>query len=278
MNELFALLQRLLPQHALSRFGGMLAGSRRTWISRPLIHTFARVYGVDMSEAERSGLDDYATFNDFFTRRLRSDARPLDADPSALLCPADGAVSQAGTLNGDLLLQAKGHRYSLNALAGGPHCGPEDFVGGSFATIYLAPRDYHRVHLPAGGTLTATTAVPGALFSVNARTEAAVTNLFCRNERLACRFETGHGPLLLVLVGAMIVASIDMVWGGPASPYRQVRHDRWSYDGERGAEIGRFLLGSTVIVCTPPGRVAWLDDLRPGTRVRMGQKLGTFTD
>lgn len=275
MNELFALLQRLLPQHALSRLAGRLASSRRPWLRKPFVHGFARFYGVDMTEAERPALDDYPTFNEFFTRRLRAGARPLDPDPRALLCPADGVISQAGMLDEDRLLQAKGTHYRLDALAGS-HCGAADFRGGAFATIYLAPRDYHRVHVPARGMLTATSAIPGALFSVNARTEAAVTDLFCRNERLVCRLETDHGPLLVVLVGALIVASIETVWGGAPSPYRQLRHDRWQRPLERGHELGRFLLGSTVIVCSAPGRVEWIGGLAPGTRVRMGQRLGTF--
>jgi len=274
VNELFAILQRLLPQHALSRLAGRLAEARTPWLRRGLIRVFARTYGVDMSEAERSDLDAYDSFNDFFTRALRPDARPLAADPDALLCPADGTISQAGHLDGDRLLQAKGTHYRLDALVGPDHAA--DFYGGSFATVYLAPRDYHRVHLPAAGTLTATTAIPGALFSVNARTEAAVTDLFCRNERLVCRFQTAHGAMLVVLVGAMIVASIETVWSGPASPYRrETRHD-WQQPFERGAEIGRFLLGSTVIVCCEPGRVRWDEHLVPGRQVRMGEQLGRF--
>jgi phosphatidylserine decarboxylase len=276
VNELFAVLQRLLPQHALSRLGGRLAVSRQPWIRKTFVHGFARYYQVDMTEAERSELDDYSSFNEFFTRRLRADARPLDPDPRALLSPADGTISQAGVLDDDLLLQAKGTRYRLDALTGGSHCRADDFRGGSFATIYLAPRDYHRVHVPASGTLTATSAIPGALFSVNARTEAAVTDLFCRNERLVCRLETAHGPMLVVLVGALIVASIETVWGGPPSPYRQLRHDAWRQPVARGAELGRFLLGSTVIVCCARGRVDWISGLVPGARVRMGQRLGTF--
>ncbi len=276
MNELFAALQRLLPQHALSRLTGRLAASTAGWIRKPFVHGFARVYGVDLSEAERTSLDDFATFNDFFTRALRADARPLDPDPLAVLSPADGTVSQAGQIDGDRLLQAKGTSYRLDSLTGGSHVGAKEFHGGSFATVYLAPRDYHRVHLPAAGSLTATSALPGALFSVNARTEAAVSDLFCRNERLACRFETAQGAMLVVLVGALIVASIDTRWDGPESPYRSFRHDRWDLAFERGAEIGRFLLGSTVIVCFEPGRVRWDDAIRSGQRVRVGQRLGRF--
>jgi phosphatidylserine decarboxylase len=274
VNELFAMLQRLLPQHALSRLAGRLAEARTPWLRRALIRTFTRTYGVDLAEAERADPEDYETFNDFFTRALRPGARPLAEDPEALLCPADGTISQAGPLDGDRLLQAKGTHYRLDSLVGAEHAA--DFHGGSFATVYLAPRDYHRVHLPAAGTLTATTAIPGALFSVNARTEAAVADLFCRNERLVCRFDTAHGGLLVVLVGAMIVASIETVWGGPASPYHREVRNQWQQPFPRGAEIGRFLLGSTVIVCCEPGRVRWEEHLVPGQQVRVGEQLGRF--
>jgi phosphatidylserine decarboxylase len=273
MNELFAMLQRLLPQHGLSRLTGRLANSQATWIRKPFVHGFARAYGVDMSEAEYADLDHYDCFNDFFTRALKPGARPLDPDPAALLSPADGMVSQVGTLDGERLLQAKGTSYRLSALIADSD---RAFDGGSFATIYLAPRDYHRVHMPTTGTLTSTTAIPGALFSVNARTEAAISDLFCRNERLVCRFDTEHGAMLVVLVGAMIVASIETVWGGPASPYQRLHSQQWQHPLERGAEMGRFLLGSTVIVCCEPGRVAWERTIQPGHRVRMGQRLGHF--
>ncbi|MFU8814133.1 MAG: archaetidylserine decarboxylase [Pseudomonadales bacterium] len=273
MNELFALLQRLLPQHAVSRLVGLLASTSNPLIRRAFIHGFARAYGVDMSEAERPSLDDYRTFNDFFTRALKPEARPLDPEPASLVSPADGVISQAGSLQGDRLLQAKGTSYSLRSLVG---AGAERFHDGDFVTIYLAPRDYHRVHLPAAGTLTATTAIPGALFSVNARTEAAVSDLFCRNERLVCRFETAHGGMLVVLVGALIVASIDTVWGGPSSPYQREQQHCWNQRFAKGAEIGRFLVGSTVIVCCEPGRLRLDDATRRGRVVRMGQRLGSF--
>jgi phosphatidylserine decarboxylase len=273
VNELFALLQRLLPQHAVSRLAGRIADSQASWIRKPFVHGFARYYGVDMTQAACSALDDYRCFNDFFTRRLRPGVRPIDPDPRALVSPADGVISQAGALDGDRLLQAKGSSYRLDSLIAG---GGQEFHGGSFVTIYLAPRDYHRVHLPAPGTLTATTAIPGALFSVNARTETAVSDLFCRNERLVCRFETAHGAMLVVLVGALIVASIDTVWLGPRSPYRRLERNQWCESFPGGAEIGRFLLGSTVIVCCQPGRLRWEDRVRAGTRVHVGERLGRF--
>lgn len=271
MSRLFAGLQRLLPHHALSRAVGQLARSRHAWVRRPFIHAFARAYGVNMTEAERSDLNDYENFNDFFTRALRADARPLDPDPLALLCPVDGTISQAGPIREDRLLQAKGHSYTLRSLSG-RDC-PE-LEGGTFVTVYLAPGDYHRIHLPAAGRLVATTAIPGALFSVNGRTEAAVTDLFCRNERLVCWFATDFGPMLVVLVGALIVASIETVWEDAESPYRREQRHRWDLDFPRGAEIGRFLLGSTVIVCCPPGALTLQPGLAHGQRVRMGERLG----
>lgn len=271
MSDWFTLMQRLLPQHRLSRWLGYGARARTPWLRRALVRTFVRHYGVDLTEAEHSDADAYQSFNDFFTRALAPGARPLDPNPAALLCPADGTVSQAGTIDGDRLLQAKGTAYRLSSLLGEE---ARAFHGGSFLTVYLAPGDYHRVHLPTAGTLRRTTAIPGALFSVNARTEASVTDLFCRNERLVCWFDTAHGQMAVVLVGALVVASIDTVWDGPASPYRQLRRDVWSLPFERGAEIGRFLVGSTVIVCCEPGRLRIDDHVRRGARVRMGQAVG----
>jgi phosphatidylserine decarboxylase len=273
MSQWFAALQRLLPHHALSRLTGTLAQSEQGWIRRPFIHGFARAYAVNMAEAEREQLDDYASFNDFFTRALKPDARPLDPDPLALLCPADGVVSQAGRIDAGLLLQAKGNNYRLSSLIGRD---APSFTGGQFVTVYLAPRDYHRVHLPVAGRLVQTRAIPGELFSVNARTEAAVTDLFCRNERLVCEFETDWGRMLVILVGALIVASIETVWSGPASPYRREQTGEHDLPLARGAEIGRFLLGSTVIVCLEPGRMQLDAELGHGQAVRMGQRIGAL--
>jgi phosphatidylserine decarboxylase len=273
MSQAFAAFQRLLPQHRLSRLVGYFANSQARWIRRPFIHGFARAYGITLEEALRGELDDYSSFNDFFTRALKPDARPLAKDPAAILCPADGKISQAGIIEDGRLLQAKGHQYSLRALVGED---AGEFSGGSFATVYLAPHNYHRVHLPVSGTLVRTTAIPGELFSVNSRTEAAIDNLFARNERLVCRFETDHGAMLVVLVGALIVASIETVWPGPASPYRRLEHTHLRESLQRGDEIGRFLLGSTVIVCFQPGRAQLAADVRTGAAVQMGRSLGTL--
>ncbi len=271
----FPALQRLLPQHGLSRLAGRFARSQTPWIRRTLIQTFYRAYNVDLSEAVRSSTDDYNSFNDFFTRELHADARPVPSDPLAVLCPADGSISQAGYLDDDKLLQAKGTSYSLRSLTGSDL---PRFHGGAFATVYLAPRDYHRVHIPITAGLVRTTAIPGELFSVNAKTEAAISDLFCRNERLVCHFESAHGDMLVILVGALIVASIETVWSSPRSPYRSVIHNDCGLRFERGSEIGRFLLGSTVIVCFEPDRVELDATLQPGTKVRMGQSIGQLID
>ena len=269
--DAFAMLQQALPKHALSRALGALAASERPAVAQPFIRAFAAAYRIDLGEAERTSFKDYRSFNDFFTRALRANARPLPSDPDAIVCPADGTVSQAGTLVDGQLLQAKGQRYPLDRLLG--RAAPR-YAGGDFATIYLAPSNYHRVHLPIAGELQRTTALPGALFSVNARTEAHVRELFCRNERLVCEFETALGGLVVVLVGALIVASIETVWGGTRSPYRQRVDQSWSLTLPRGAEIGRFLLGSTVIVCTEPGRMRLDPALTAGRVVRMGEAIG----
>lgn len=272
-------LQRLVPQKLLSRL--VLAATR--WRLRPwkdlLIRTIARVYRIDVGEAASSNLADYPHFNAFFTRALKPGARLLDPDPAAVLMPADGRISQLGTLVGDTILQAKGHDYSATELLGDAALAAP-FVDGRFATIYLSPRDYHRVHMPLAGRLRETLHVPGALFSVSPGTVAEVPALFARNERLVCLFDTDHGPLALVLVGAMLVSGIETVWGGvEVPPYATtvVRRDfggvRPSVDLGRGAELGRFNMGSTVIVLIP--KDFSLDPLlRAEHPVRMGQRLG----
>jgi phosphatidylserine decarboxylase len=272
MSGFFLGLQKVLPQHGLSRLVGWLAQSQIPVIRRSFIHLFAKAYDISLADAERKGLDDYHSFNDFFTRALADGARPLPAQHNALACPVDGTVSQIGRIQSDLLMQAKGHQYTLNSLAGTTGKGFED---GDFCTIYLAPSNYHRIHLPCDGTLVETRAIPGALFSVNAVTEGGIPGLFCRNERLVCRFDTEHGPMLLVLVGALIVASIETVWAGPASPYRKEIVTQHEQHFKRGDEIGRFLLGSTVICCFAKDAVTLAEHLDAGTGVRLGETVGS---
>ena len=271
--SVFVGLQKLLPQHLLSRAAGRLAASEVPWIRTPLVRAFARAYGVDMATAARADLASYRSFNDFFARELAPGARPIASAPGAIASPADGAVSQTGVIEDHQLLQAKGIRYSFSELA--DVCASATFDGGPFVTVYLSPSDYHRVHLPVAGRLVRTVAIPGKLFSVNAATEAEVEGLFAVNERLVCEFETEHGRMLVILVGALIVASITTVWEGPRSPYRErtvTAHDRAF---ERGDEIGGFLLGSSVVLAFEKGRAHLADTLTAGAVVRMGEPIGT---
>ena len=268
----FAGFQRLLPQHALTRAIGRLAACESPWIKRPFIDIFSALYSVDLSEAARTNRADYRSFNDFFTRALRPEARPLPDDPLAIACPADGTISQSAPIQANSLLQAKGTHYSLDSLAGDLG---EGLDGGRFAVIYLAPRNYHRAHAPSAGILTAARAIPGALFAVNAATESAVSGLFCRNQRLICRLRTDRGDLLIVLIGALIVGCIATPWPGPKTPYRRIETCRPGISLNRGQELGRFQLGSTVILCTPP-KTAELNELLPGRPVRMGEPIGRW--
>ena len=267
----FVNLQRVLPQHLLSRTVGLFAASRVPFISSPFIRLFARSYDVNMAEADRSDPGDYASFNDFFTRTLRPGARPFPADSRSLLCPADGVISQVGRIEDGTLLQAKGIRYSFAALGG--EAATAEFEGGQFLTVYLAPRDYHRVHLPIAGELRQSVAIPGTLFSVNGHTEGEIEGLFCRNERLVMSFSTEVGRMLVIMVGAMIVASIETSWPGPRSPYRKKIVREHGIGFARGDEVGRFLLGSTVILAFERDAVRLEDKLTAGRPVRMGETI-----
>jgi phosphatidylserine decarboxylase len=282
LDRLSALLQALLPQHTLARVVYVLARARTRWLKNLLIRAFVRAFAVDLGDAEHTEPTAYPTFNAFFTRALRPAARPLPASPELLACPVDGTVSQAGEIDGDRLFQAKGQRYALRALLADDAALAAQFGDGSFATIYLAPHNYHRIHMPAAGTLREMIYVPGRLYSVNAGTERAIAGLFARNERVLCLFDTAAGPLAVVLVGALIVGSMQTAWHGEvrAAP-RQIR--RWSYAEPRpqlgrGAELGRFNVGSTVILLYGPGRVQWDPAIRAGAPVRLGQVLGRCSD
>lgn len=264
----FAALQYALPKRAISRVAGWAACSENRLVAKPLIRAFARHYRVDLDEAATPGLDGYRSFNAFFTRALRADARPMPDAPDAVVSPADGYLSQFGRIADGGILQAKGRDFSASSLLADRTLA-EFCDGGTFFTIYLSPRDYHRVHAPAAATLLRTIEVPGRLFSVDDRTAQAVPGLFARNERLVCVFD----EFVLVLVGALIVASIETVWDGPESPYTTLRMRAASGRFDRGAEIGRFLLGSTVIVLFPPGAVSLREGLTAGMPVRMGEPL-----
>ncbi|WP_202388804.1 archaetidylserine decarboxylase [Pontixanthobacter aquaemixtae] len=272
-----------MPQHLLSRLAGAIARSERPWLRDRLIRRFAKAYNVDMDQAERP-LGDYRNFNDFFTRALKPGMRPLADGGTDVLCPADGAVSQIGLIADGRIVQAKGQSYTAAELLGGDDALAKRFEGGSFITIYLSPSDYHRVHMPVDGTLQQTAYIPGDLFSVNTVTAENVPRLFSRNERLSSVFDTPLGAMASVMVGAMIVASIETVWGGLVKPH-QKQIVRTSFgQGEKAApqlragdEMGRFLLGSTVILLFEPGKVQWADDLKPLSVVRMGQSLGRIS-
>jgi phosphatidylserine decarboxylase len=245
-TALFILFQHLVPQHVLSRLVGMLAASETPWLKNWLIRRFIARFGVDMREAAEPDASRYPSFNAFFTRELRDGIRPLDADPRAVLCPADGSVSALGTIDGDSIFQAKGRSFALTSLLGGDLARAAPFIGGSFATIYLSPRDYHRVHAPLGATLREMIYVPGKLFSVNQATAEHIDNLFARNERVVCLFDTNAGPMAVVLVGAMIVAAIETVWAGQVAPasggidVSDYRSARPTVRIDRGGELGRF--------------------------------------
>lgn len=276
MSAAFIALQHVLPQHALSRLAGRIAASETPWLRDALIRRFVAAYGVDLAEAAR-GIGQFASFNDFFTRELKPGARPLADTARFILSPADGAVSQVGPVSAGRIIQAKGRDYSVAEILG---CGTEEaarFEGGSFITIYLSPKDYHRVHMPAAGTLAATSYIPGELFSVNTATSAGVDRLFARNERLACRFDGPDGHFASIMVGAMIVAGIDTVWPSTFRIHARapVREDfaGAGHAFAAGDEMGRFYLGSTVVLLFEPGRVVWNEALAPGTPLRMGQAI-----
>ncbi len=277
MSSPFILLQRALPHHAVSRLAGKFASSETPWLRDRLIRRFIETYDVDMSQAARS-VDQFTSFNDFFTRELKPGARPLADAGAFILSPADGAISQIGTIKRGEIFQAKGRAFTARQLLGGDAEAAERYEGGSFATIYLSPRDYHRVHMPAAGTLRSTTYVPGDLFSVNQVTAENVDGLFARNERLACQFEGPVGHFASVMVGAMIVAGIETVWSGRVEAHapKLVHEDFSARDVSLagGDEMGRFFLGSTVVLLFEPGRVAWRDELAAASTVRMGEAIG----
>lgn len=275
-ERLFVLSQTLLPKQALTALAGVIARWQGGAATTAIIRRFVRRYGVEMAEAADPDIRHYASFNDFFTRALRPGVRPL-AD-AAFVCPVDGAISQCGAIAGDRILQAKGHDYTATALLGGDAELAARFEGGHFATLYLSPKDYHRIHMPAAGRLLRMIHVPGSLFSVNPSTARAVPGLFARNERVVCLFEGERGPFAMVLVGATIVGSMATVWHGVVNPPRPGRLREWRYDGQRielarGAEMGRFLLGSTVVLLWPQGPLRFHPGWFAGAPVRVGQGM-----
>ena len=278
-------LQHLLPKQALTSLAGVLAGARGGAATTAAIRAFVQRYGVNMAEAAEPDIAAYATFNEFFTRALKPGVRPVaQAD---LICPVDGAISQFGAIDGDRIFQAKGHHYTTQALVGGDGALAAHFHGGLFATLYLSPRDYHRIHMPCAGRLLRMIHVPGDLFSVNPATAQGVPGLFARNERVVCVFDGEAGPWVLVLVGATIVGSMATVWHGVVNPPRTGRVREWAYHDQdirlaQGQEMGRFLLGSTVVMLFPrPSeggtRLAFNPAWAPGLPIRLGQVMATRT-
>ena len=273
-----AWLQYLLPKEAITQFGSHIANARAGAITRAIICWFIKRYGVDMNEAADPQVESYASFNLFFTRALRQGARPLANAP--WICPVDGAISQCGTIERDQIFQAKGHHYPTRALVGGDAQLATRFDDGAFATLYLSPKDYHRIHMPVRGTLKRMLYVPGDLFSVNAATARMIPGLFARNERVVCEFDSAHGPFVLVLVGAAIVGSMATVWHGVVNPPRLGKVREWRYEGdavvlEQGAEMGRFLLGSTVVMLFPKDALRFNPEWVPERVIRMGEAMGS---
>ncbi|MDF2495408.1 archaetidylserine decarboxylase [Sphingomonas sp.] len=277
-DRLKVLLQYALPKQGLTTLAGRVAGMKGGTVTTRLIRLFAARYGVDMSEAENPDLASYTTFNDFFTRALRAGVRPMaDAD---FVSPVDGAISQFGAIDDHHIVQAKGHRFTTTQLVGGDAALAAEFRHGSFANLYLSPKDYHRLHMPCEGRLRRMIYVPGALFSVNPVTARGVPNLFARNERVVCVFESrDHGVFVMVLVGATIVGSMATAWHGVVNPKRNNTVSEWRYDDQqivlkKGEEMGRFLLGSTIVMLFQQDTVVFDEDWAPERPVRLGEAMG----
>tara|TARA_R100000935_G_scaffold360_2_gene1120 strand:- start:8 stop:841 length:834 start_codon:yes stop_codon:yes gene_type:complete len=273
--NVFTTLQQFVPQQKISKVAGRLAASRHPWVKRTFIRSFAKAYDVSLDEYERQSLNAYESFNDFFTRELQDDARAIDATVNGIASPADGMISQLGQIHDHKLLQAKGRDYDIGQLLADSADG-DYFADGSFATVYLAPSNYHRVHMPFDGTLTQTRYVPGTLFSVNNTTAANVPDLFARNERLVCLFDTAYGKAAVIMVGAMIVAGIETVATGKIIRTDDIQEADHDMSLKKGDELGRFYLGSTAIVVLPKAaKTDWQDTMKHGSTVQMGQLLGS---
>ncbi|WP_029414252.1 archaetidylserine decarboxylase [Acidovorax radicis] len=279
-DRLAVLPQYLMPKQALTTLAGKFASARLGSLTTSVIRRFVARYNVNMAEAANPDITSYASFNDFFTRALRPGARPLAT--ADLICPVDGAISQLGPIAKDQVFQAKGHTYSTTALVGGDAAAAARFDNGHFATLYLSPRDYHRIHMPCAGELTRMVHVPGDLFSVNPTTARGVPGLFARNERVVCFFESAQGPFVLVLVGATIVGSMATVWHGQVNPPRTGTLRQWDYaKGQvslrQGEEMGRFLLGSTVVMLFPAGPLQFNPQWAPTRPIQLGEAMAQHT-
>ena len=275
-DRLAVLPQYLLPKLALTNLAGRVAGARGGALTTRLIRWFVGRYGVNIAEALNADIASYASFNEFFTRPLRPDARPLA--PADYICPVDGRISQFGAIHDDQIYQAKGHNFTTTALLGGDRQLAARFQHGSFANLYLSPKDYHRIHMPCDGRLTRMIYIPGELFSVNPTTARGIPGLFARNERVVCVFDTEAGPFVMTLVGATIVGSMATVWHGVVNPPRSKDIREWRYEDQdirlnKGDELGRFLLGSTVVMLFPKDVLEFNTEWRPAGAVRLGQMM-----
>jgi len=279
MSKLKVLTQYILPKQALTVLAGKLAQAQAGKLTTAVIRWFVKRYQVNMSEAAQSDISHYKSFNEFFTRPLKTGARPLaKAD---FICPVDGAISQFGDIKADQIFQAKGHQYSTLAMLAGDRGLAEKFQDGHFATLYLSPKDYHRIHMPCAATLKSMTYVPGDLFSVNPLTAQNVPGLFARNERVICEFDSSHGTFVLILVGATIVGSMATTWHGVINPPRVGRVTTWTYEDhhiqfEQGEEMGRFLLGSTVVMLFPKNTLKFNQAWAPAKAIQLGERMATI--
>ncbi|NNH38282.1 archaetidylserine decarboxylase [Acinetobacter terrae] len=272
-KQLFIQAQRVVPQHQLSRVVGKLAASENPIVKNTVIQAFKAQYGIDMSIAEQGDALKYKSFNEFFTRSLKEGVREIDANPNSVVSPADGAISQLGKIEDGDIFQAKGQSFSVEKLIADPQLA-EPFKNGQFATVYLSPKDYHRVHMPFAGTLTETLYVPGELFSVNQTTAENIPGLFARNERMVCLFDTELGRMAVVLVGAMIVAGIETVATGKVKPTGRLELNQHNLFLEKGAELGRFYLGSTAVILFEQDKMQWDAAFKANSTVVMGEALG----
>ncbi|HEX8604967.1 MAG TPA: archaetidylserine decarboxylase [Pseudoduganella sp.] len=278
-DRLAVLPQYLLPKGALTNFAGRVAGAKGGAMTTRLIRWFVGKYDVNMAEAANPDIASYHSFNEFFTRALKPGVRPIADVP--LVCPVDGRISQFGAIEDDQIFQAKGHSFTTTALVGGDRALADRFRHGSFANLYLSPRDYHRIHMPCDGRLTRMIYIPGSLFSVNPTTARGIPGLFARNERVVCVFDTAHGPFVMTLVGATIVGSMATVWHGVVNPPRQQNICDWTYADrdivlKKGEELGRFLLGSTVVMLFPKDSLAFNPAWQPAGAVRLGEPMATL--
>ncbi|NNH34452.1 phosphatidylserine decarboxylase [Acinetobacter sp. NIPH 2377] len=272
-KQIFIQAQRVVPQHQLSRVVGKLAASENPIVKNTVIQAFKAQYGIDMSIAEQSNALKYKSFNEFFTRSLKDGVRAIDSSPNSIVSPADGAISQLGKIEDGDIFQAKGQSFSVEKLIADPQLA-EPFKNGQFATVYLSPKDYHRVHMPFAGTLTETLYVPGELFSVNQTTAENIPGLFARNERMVCLFDTELGRMAVVLVGAMIVAGIETVATGKVKPTGRLELNQHNLFLEKGAELGRFYLGSTAVILFEQDKIQWDAMFKANSVVVMGEALG----